>query len=103
MNNSFDGLRQKIEKRTAGIAVIGLGYVGLPMCVEFSRAGFRVTGIDTHAGRVQMLHEGKSYVLDISEEVLRSVMPKFSATTDFQVLKNADVIVICVPTPLRKT
>jgi UDP-N-acetyl-D-glucosamine dehydrogenase len=96
-------LLKKIEDRTATIAVIGLGYVGLPMCVEFARAGFPVIGIDNNPARVADLKEGHSYILDISEETLKSIAPRLSPTTDYSTLVSADAIIICVPTPLRKT
>ncbi len=96
-------LLKKIEGRTATIAVIGLGYVGLPMCVEFARAGFSVTAVDNNPARVANLKEGHSYILDISDETLKSIAPRFFPTTDYSTLVSADAIIICVPTPLRKT
>jgi UDP-N-acetyl-D-glucosamine dehydrogenase len=96
-------LLKKIEDRTATIAVIGLGYVGLPMCVEFARAGFPVIGIDNNPARVADLKEGHSYILDVLDETLKSIAPRLSPTTDYSTLVSADAIIICVPTPLRKT
>ena len=96
-------IESAIENRSARIAVLGLGYVGLPMCIEFAQAGFSVCGIDNDADRVRQLQEGKSYILDVSNETLSAVQHKLSAGTDFSVLKNCDVAIICVPTPLRKT
>lgn len=92
-----------IKNRTARIAVLGLGYVGLPMCIEFARAGFTVCGIDSDTTRVSQLKEGKSYILDVTDETLRCVLKNFSAGSDFSILQNCDVAIICVPTPLRKT
>jgi len=98
-------LIDKIERRAARCGVIGLGYVGLPLALEFSRVGFRVVGIDLDEGKVQAIRDGRSYIVDVSdEEIARPVREgKFSATTDFSVISELDTINICVPTPLRKT
>jgi UDP-N-acetyl-D-glucosamine dehydrogenase len=103
MNKTFHDLKDKIEKRTAQVAVIGLGYVGLPMCVEFARAGYPVIGIDKDEGKISTLKNGKSYILDITDENLRAILPLFTPVNQFDHLTKADAIVICVPTPLRKT
>lgn len=91
----------KIKK--AGI--IGLGYVGLPLAVEIAKAGFFVYGIDTSEEKVALINKGKSYIGDVkSEEVAALVKEgKIFASTDFDLLKEADAISVCVPTPLRKT
>ena len=96
-------LREKIEQRTAVVAVIGLGYVGLPMCVELARAGFSVLGVDTDPKRIELLRNSKSYLLDVSDEMLQSIRDRFAAHGEYSILHDADVIIICVPTPLRKT
>ena len=98
-------LIDKIERRAARCGVIGLGYVGLPLALEFARVGFRVVGIDLDEGKVQAIQDGRSYIVDVSdEEIARPVREgKFSATTDFSVISGLDTINICVPTPLRKT
>jgi UDP-N-acetyl-D-glucosamine dehydrogenase len=98
-------LIEKIERRAARCGVIGLGYVGLPLALEFARVGFRVVGIDVDEGKVQAIQDGRSYIVDVSdEEIARPVREgKFSATTDFSVISELDTINICVPTPLRKT
>lgn len=98
-------LRTRIEKRQARIAVIGLGYVGLPLAVEFAKAGFPVTGIDLDKEKVSKLNSGKNYILDVKDEELRSVVRsgKFRATTDYGCLKNCDAVHICVPTPYTAT
>lgn len=103
MSETFEQLRDKIDKRTAQVGVIGLGYVGLPMCVEFAQAGYSVIGIDSDEKKVALLKSGKSYILDISDETIRSILPRFSPVSQFEHLTKADAIVICVPTPLRKT
>jgi UDP-N-acetyl-D-glucosamine dehydrogenase len=99
----MNDLKSKIEQRKAQVALIGLGYVGLPMAVAFAQAGFPVLGIDTDAERVKNLEAKHSYILDVQDESLGAIKSNFRAGSDFSVLKNADVVVICVPTPLRKT
>jgi UDP-N-acetyl-D-glucosamine dehydrogenase len=98
-------LIDKIERRAARCGVIGLGYVGLPLALEFARVGFRVVGIDLDERKFQAIQEGRSYIVDVSdEEIARPVRDgTFSATTDFSVISELDTINICVPTPLRKT
>jgi UDP-N-acetyl-D-glucosamine dehydrogenase len=98
-------LLDKIETRQAVIGVIGMGYVGLPLAVEFAKAGYRVIGVDVIADKVRLLNEGHSYIPDVPTEVVAELVGsgKLSATTDYAVLKTVDAISICVPTPLRKT
>ena len=98
-------LLKKIESKQATLGVIGLGYVGLPLAVEFARAGFSVVGYDVDAHKVAELTAGRSYIPDVSSEHLAEVVKsgKFKATTDAKALAAADIIDICVPTPLRKT
>jgi len=128
-------LPDKIERRAATVAVIGLGYVGLPLAVAFAEAGFRVIGIDIDVERVACLNAGHSYVSDVPSERLAPLVasanseqlsvnsdqlavnpkfairnsqsairnPQFLATTDYDVLHDADAAIICVPTPLSKT
>jgi UDP-N-acetyl-D-glucosamine dehydrogenase len=98
-------LRQKIEDRSALIAVIGLGYVGLPVGVVFAEAGYPVLGIDVSAEKVESIKSGRSYVQDVPTEVLEPLVKegRIEATTDFDRLSEADAISICVPTPLNKT
>lgn len=98
-------LSQRLKEKKAKVAVIGLGYVGLPLSLEFLKAGFEVFGIDINKERIRSLEEGRSYITDISHDQVRKAVQtkRFSPTSDFSVLKNADVISICVPTPLRKT
>ena len=96
---------KKIEDRAACVAVIGLGYVGLPLAVEFAKAGFRVIGIDVDAVRVGRLKRGESYIKDIPSEDLQKIIAdgRFVATTALSFLAEADACCICVPTPLGKT
>jgi UDP-N-acetyl-D-glucosamine dehydrogenase len=97
-------LLQKIEDRSAQLAVIGLGYVGLPLAVEFAKAGFRVHCIDIDEGRVRQLARGRSYIQDVPTPDVRDLVRagKLLPTTDFSVLKKADAVNVCVPTPLSK-
>jgi UDP-N-acetyl-D-glucosamine dehydrogenase len=100
-----DALREKIRARTARVGIIGLGYVGLPLAVEFAKAGFQVTGIDVSAEKAAKVNAGDSYVGDIPSATLAALTEagKLRATTDFSVVAELDTINICVPTPLRKT
>jgi len=100
-----NALMRKIDSREAKIGVIGLGYVGLPLAVEFARAGFRVTGIDVDREKVRTVRAGRSHIEDVgSDEVAPLVKKKLlRATTDYRGSGEFDVIIICVPTPLRKT
>ena len=103
MSQIFNELRDRIEKRTARIGVIGLGYVGLPMAIEFAKAGYSVVGIDNDPKRVQQLKEGKTYILDVNEQELKEVTSRLTATNNFRALIETEAVIICVPTPLRKT
>ncbi len=94
-----------ISKRTAAIGVIGLGYVGLPLIIEFHKQGFSVTGFDIDPEKVRLLNAGKGYIKHIDVSPLSSnpaIGTRFQATTDFSGLTNMDCILICVPTPLNK-
>jgi UDP-N-acetyl-D-glucosamine dehydrogenase len=95
----------KISDKSAHVVVIGIGYVGLPLVVEFARAGYRVTGYDKDPGKVQLLNSGESYIGDIASQDLAPLVKKglLSASSDPAVLKDADAVVVCVPTPLNKT
>src|SRR5438270_9739474 len=98
-------LLEKIKTHEARVAVIGIGYVGLPLCTEMARAGFHTTGYDKHEGKVKSVLAGKSYIKDIPDDLLSPLVTsgKLTASTDPKVLGEADVVVICVPTPLNKT
>jgi UDP-N-acetyl-D-glucosamine dehydrogenase len=97
-------LSQRIATRKAHLGVIGLGYVGLPLAVEFAQAGFKVTGIDIDEKRVRELERGRSYVQDVPTADVRALVRSgnLNATTDFSVLKQIDAVNVCVPTPLSK-
>lgn len=105
MSSYKDALIQKFQNRTATVAVLGLGYVGLPLAVVFAEAGFNVVGVDLLQDKVDRLNRGESYVLDVPSEALKRLVEagRLSATTDFSVCREVDAVSICVPTPLRKT
>ena len=98
-------LREKLKTRQANIGVIGLGYVGLPLAVEFARQGFNVVGIDHDSKKVNAINNGKSYITDIKSSAVRDLLKrrKLRATTNFNVISSLDSLSICVPTPLTKT
>jgi len=97
-------LQTKLKDRSAKIGIIGLGYVGLPLAVEFGKAGFHVTGIDIDENRVAKLNAGNNYISDVDDQIFKQLVDdqKFSATTSFSVIQDLDAISICVPTPLNK-
>jgi UDP-N-acetyl-D-glucosamine dehydrogenase len=98
-------LLSKLEDRSAQIAILGLGYVGLPLAVVFAEAGFNVVGIDPDAHKVEKIQRGESHIQDVSASQVRHLVAagRLHATTDFAVLEEVDAVSICVPTPLRKT
>ena len=98
-------LERRIEEKEARICVIGLGYVGLPLAVEFARLGFPVTGLDVDEERVSAINRRQSYIQDVDDaDVAEAVQAGYlSATGDYDVLEEMDVIFICVPTPFTKT
>ena len=100
-----DKLSKKIESREARVGIVGLGYVGLPLAVEYAKAGFHVTGIDLSASKIASVNAGESYVGDINSAELAELVRsgKLRATADFSAISELDTVNICVPTPLRKT
>ena len=98
-------LLTKFNARSASIAIIGLGYVGLPLAVAFVEAGFTVIGIDVDQNKVKAINGGESYVEDVATTRLAAAVARgaLSATTDFGALSTCDAAIICVPTPLSKT
>ena len=103
--NATSSLRDRIVAGTARVGVLGLGYVGLTEALELARAGFPVTGFDIDPERVRAVQGGRSYLVDISDADLTSVVRagSLAATTDFQLLAAQDALLICVPTPLSKS
>jgi UDP-N-acetyl-D-mannosaminuronate dehydrogenase len=101
----FNELKKKIENKKANIGIIGQGYVGLPLAVEFAKAGFKVTGFDNDENKVSSINKGESYILDVPAKDVKELVSsgKLKATTDTKLLNKMDAIIICVPTPLRKT
>ena len=103
--HSAESLIERLRTRKARVGVIGLGYVGLPLAVEFADAGFTVTPVDLDQSKVDSIRRGVSYIPDVPSERVREVVDagRLSPTKDFAILAEADAISICVPTPLRKT
>ena len=105
MRSYRENLLNSFQDHSARVAVMGLGYVGLPLAIVFAEAGFCVTGIDPDERKVTKINNGESHIQDISDEQVSRLVSarKLSATSDFSVLKDIDAASICVPTPLRKT
>ena len=97
-------LLEKIKDHSAKVGVIGLGYVGLPLAVLQARTGYRVFGVDEAAGKVKRVNRGENYISDVDDAELRHMVSegRLSATTDFGVLRECDIVLICVPTPLTR-
>jgi len=100
-----ESLVRKLEAREARVGIVGLGYVGLPLAVEFAESGFTVLGFEVSAGKVDAVNRAESYVGDVASERLLPVVKdgRLTATLDYDRLGEADAICICVPTPLNKT
>jgi UDP-N-acetyl-D-glucosamine dehydrogenase len=100
-----EAVLEKISQRTLHIAIIGLGYVGLPLATNFAQAGFQVTGIDIDQNKVNRANQGESYVADIPSSLLKTLIDdaKLTFTSDFDALYDQDAVIVCVPTPLGKT
>ena len=105
MIDHAQALEEKIRANQARLGTLGLGYVGLPLSVEFAAAGLSVTGFDVAAERVDALNAGRSYIKDVPEERLSSLVRagRLRASGDFEGLASCDAVIICVPTPLGKT
>lgn len=97
-----DNILEKIHNKSAIVAVVGLGYVGLPLAVEKAKAGYKTVGFDIQESKVNMVNEGHNYIGDVVDSDLELLVKSglLSATTDFSIVKDADFIAICVPTPL---
>lgn len=105
VSSAASELRNKISSKKARVGVVGLGYVGLPLAVEFAKAGFDVVGIDVQQAKVDQFNAGQSYIKDVPDSTFAPLVQsgKLRATTDFSIITTLDTIDICVPTPLRKT
>ncbi|NIT54048.1 MAG: UDP-N-acetyl-D-glucosamine dehydrogenase, partial [candidate division Zixibacteria bacterium] len=105
MENYQEELQQKFQNRSAKIAILGLGYVGLPLATLFAESGFEVTGVEPNLSKIETLNRGESYVQDVPSHKVKELIQsgKLKPTGDFSVIKDADAVSICVPTPLRKT
>src|SRR5215467_3367116 len=103
--DAYVELDNRLKTKQARFGVIGLGYVGLPLGLTLSEAGFDVTGIDIDTNRVEAIVQGRSYITDIGDRELQNAIreKRFRATTDLSQIRNLDAVSICVPTPLRKT
>ena len=101
----MDKIKKLIESRKAAIGIVGMGYVGLPLAMEFGKGGFRVTGFEVDSQKVRDLKAGVSYIGDVPTEEVAALVKKglLTATLDFSQLKKMDAVIICVPTPLRKS
>ena len=104
MSNIKSELLKKIEDRSAVVGIVGLGYVGLPLAVEFAKAGYKTIGFDVQAKKVDAVNAGHNYIGDIVGDTLKQMVEngKLSATSDFSFIRGVDAVAICVPTPLDK-
>lgn len=104
MDNYVLEFRQRIKNKSLKIAVVGLGYVGLPLAVEFAKKGFSVLGLDLDKDRIQHIKRRESYIIDVPTSDLKQVVKKghLTAGSDFSLLNDRDVILVCVPTPLKR-
>ena len=98
-------IMSRITEKSAHVGVVGLGYVGLPLLVEFARNGLKATGFEVDDAKAQQINSGSSYIGDVPSATVKKLVDeqRLSATTDFNHLEQCDAIIICVPTPLRKT
>ena len=103
MNNTQ--LRTKFQDRTAKVVILGLGYVGLPLATVLAESGYQVTGVDLDVNKVDQINRGESYIDDVESSLVKKMVEegRLRAVRDFSVVKDADAVSICVPTPLRKT
>ena len=104
MSNIKSELLEKIKEKSAVVGIVGLGYVGLPLAVEFAKAGYRTIGFDVQAKKVDAVNAGHNYIGDIVGDTLKNMVEtgKLSATSDFAFIRKVDAVAICVPTPLDK-
>src|SRR5690349_19083199 len=95
-------LFERLEKKTAEVGIVGMGYVGLPLALSFARAGFKVTGFDVDAEKIEKLQQRQTYIRHIPSSAISEAIVKrdLRATDDFRRLREMDAILVCVPTPL---
>jgi UDP-N-acetyl-D-glucosamine dehydrogenase len=105
MPKTSSTLLKKLKDHSARVAILGLGYVGLPLAAVLSEAGYRVMGVDLDEKKVRSINQGVSYIDDVESSLIKKLVESKSlqATTDFSAIRDADAVSICVPTPLRKT
>jgi len=104
MKRIISEFKQKIRRKKLKIAVVGLGYVGLPLACEFAKKGFSVYGIEVDKDRLRLLKQNKSYISDVSAQAINKVIKsgKLKPSSDFRFIKDVDVVLVCVPTPLKR-
>jgi UDP-N-acetyl-D-glucosamine dehydrogenase len=102
MNSIFQVLNQKLKSKSAKIGVVGLGYVGLPLSLCFSEAGYPVIGFDIDESKIKALNEGKSYIQHIPPSRIQAALAHLTPTAEFKRIQEVDAIILCVPTPLNK-
>ncbi|MGJ7092067.1 nucleotide sugar dehydrogenase [Morganella morganii] len=101
--SSVNYLSEKISNNSAVVAIIGMGYVGLPLMLRYSEIGFKVIGFDIDKNKIDMLNSGKSYIEHIPEcKIQSAINSNFEATSDFSKITSCDILILCVPTPLNK-
>ncbi len=105
MNPAVQSMLDRLDRREVKIAVLGLGYVGLPLATIFAESGFEVTGIDPDVRKVEAINRGESYIQDVPGEQVARLLEsgRLRGTTEFSAIRETDAVSICVPTPLRKT
>ena len=98
--NYYSSLFQKINKKTAKIGIIGLGYVGLPLTLQFSKKKFEVLGFDIDIEKINLLNNNKSYIKHISSKIIKRNRKNLTFTSSFNQISKVDIIILCLPTPL---
>jgi UDP-N-acetyl-D-glucosamine dehydrogenase len=98
----YQTLVKKLDKKKAVIGIIGLGYVGLPLSIRFSKVGYKVIGFDIDRNKIKYLNQNKSYISHISNKDIKSIQNNFLSTSSFNKINKVDIVILCVPTPLKK-